>query len=118
MMTKSIFILAAFFLISFNAGAMGPTLTGNAIYPVCSTHDSRCAIFINGWLGGYHFGTMIVANELGAKSTRAYFCFPEKINIMQLANVFTKYLENNPKDRHQPASDLVFVSFLDAFPCK
>jgi len=117
-MIKLITMILAILFASSNVIASGPTLTGSEIYPVCSKKNDNCTTYINGWLGGYDFGTMILANELGAQGTRVYYCFPDEINIVQLTDVFTQYLAHNSKERHYPAKDLVFMAFIDAFPCK
>jgi hypothetical protein len=45
------------------------------------------------------------------------FCFPEGVTRGQVADVVLQYLEDNPKFRHLPASELVVGALFVAFPC-
>jgi hypothetical protein len=53
-------------------------------------------------------------------STRAenLFCLPEGINNEQVARIFYKYLQENPKSLHRSGKTLLFTSLIEAFPCK
>ncbi|OGA05844.1 MAG: hypothetical protein A2W68_08690 [Betaproteobacteria bacterium RIFCSPLOWO2_02_64_14] len=44
-------------------------------------------------------------------------CLPHYATRQQLADVVTKYLRDNPAERHQPAQFLVLEALATAFPC-
>ncbi len=45
------------------------------------------------------------------------FCLPEAAKNDQLIRVSIKYLEDNPAELHKPATFLLQMAFIDAFPC-
>lgn len=45
-------------------------------------------------------------------------CFPENATTGQMVRVVVKFLEENPKDLHNPEAILVLKTFNINFPCK
>ena len=45
-------------------------------------------------------------------------CMPkELLPREQIRDIIYKYVEDNPRWRHEPVQDLVVLAYMDAFPC-
>jgi hypothetical protein len=53
-----------------------------------------------------------------AKGAVRGYCEPNGVNLAQAADVFCKYLKDNPADRHKAASELLDIALSEAWPCK
>jgi hypothetical protein len=53
-------------------------------------------------------------------SSQGLICLPKEKpqTVGQLARIVVKYLEDNPKQLHEPAASLATVALSKAFPCK
>jgi archaeosine-15-forming tRNA-guanine transglycosylase len=78
---------------------------GNEITTLCRTDKE----FVAGYVAG--------AVEKTRKSSAVY-CLPEKATVVQGRDVFCKFLQENPEQRHRPAAELLDVAFGSVWPCK
>lgn len=46
------------------------------------------------------------------------FCLPPRTQLGQIRDIVTKFLEENPKERHNHAGVLVLVPLMESYPCK
>jgi len=60
----------------------------------------------------------VIANLAIALGAIKSYCIPQGATIGQAADVFCKYLKDNPADRHKNAADLVTTALNDAWGCK
>lgn len=63
--------------------------------------------FANGYISG-------VANALDD----VLFCLPNGVTVGQLVDVTSRYLRNNPAQRHKGASLLIVNALVQVWPCK
>lgn len=92
-------------------------LDGNSLYAECSAPQgdavyyskaSRCMGYI---LGVYD--DMMVMLQL---QYRREACAPSGVTAGQIVDIVTKYLRDNPQERHMPAPMLVRIALFEAFP--
>ncbi|WP_374990067.1 Rap1a/Tai family immunity protein [Rhizobium sp. TH2] len=103
------------------------------MHDYCTSRPQIVAGYVAGW-GGKHewdkdaatltaLDTMpgTTANNVAmsaVNTAKGGVCLTEGITVGQLNEVFCKYLENHPENRHQSATELVQKSFSEAWPCK
>lgn len=67
---------------------------------------------------GYVTGVVDAHGLSGANPSRLVSgCIPFRVSSSQASDVVCKYLESNPKGRHQVASLLVDEAVVEAWPC-
>ncbi len=52
-----------------------------------------------------------------ATNTLLGVCVPLEVEHGQIIDVFVKYLNATPNQRHLPARSLLYSAMLEAFPC-
>lgn len=72
---------------------------------------------LSGSLGDRMFAMGFIAGISDAYDEDV-FCLPPRTQLGQIRDVVTKFLIDNPKERHNPAGVLVLVSLMESFPCK
>ena len=89
--------------------------SGNFMHAQCSPsaakQHSNCAFYLSGLTKGA-FGQAVLTES------KELFCVPLGVTNGQLVDVFYKYLDDHPAQRHMDAAVLAFFSLRDAFPCK
>lgn len=87
---------------------------------------AACAQYVNGntllsdLRGGSNdrmFALGYIAGVADAYDENA-FCLPPRTQLGQIRDIVTKFLEENPKDRHNHAGVLVLVPLMESYPCK
>lgn len=68
-----------------------------------------CAMYINGFFGGYHTLSWMIEQPL--------FCTPVGGTTAQYGRVFAKWSAEHPELAHEVASKGFFASLIAAFPC-
>lgn len=128
-MKKLLFVLMAAFVQPQLAGA--ELLTGNDLYGLCSsrhvpTSQSACNFYTFGVLDGITLGTYSAERRNGDQDELiklsdvdrlSGFCIPNEIARAQATDIFARYLEENPHERHHTAERLVLNAMREAFPC-
>lgn len=120
--------------LTFSGAAFSePSTSGNDLYAACKTAPDHplqafCTGYVMGYVDGRNWGTFIAVNRLElAESAQdantlgnklAGHCVPENATNGQLVDVAKKYLEEHPEQRHESARTLIWLSFLNAFPCE
>lgn len=117
---KKISLFLISFLIVFNSYA----ITGNMILPICE--DSIKFENNNGVVTNYYRGTSQITNDgictgyvaaIADTGEGTLFCLPPYSTYGQDIRVFVKYLNNNPEKLNLQATDLVYQSLKNAYPC-
>lgn len=110
--------IASFFILllsSIVAHAQTAGLTGNMLHQTCnSTNDNEkliCTSYVLGLVGG-------AVGQAALSKTNIVWCAADAVTIEQYRDIFAKYLNDHPENRHIGASIIFFKSMLDAFPCK
>jgi hypothetical protein len=65
-----------------------------------------------GRYAGFIDGVVVSFNAVGLT------CMPEEVTTLQIYDMVGKYLEENPKERHRNALDIVSEVILEAFDCE
>lgn len=91
----------------FTTPASAYFVTGNQLLKNCEGKDMFCM--------GYVLGVNDTHKALSPKAPM--YCLPEEVTGGQLYDVARKFIQNNPEQRHMPASFLVLRAFELAFPC-
>jgi hypothetical protein len=87
--------------------------TGNNLHDMCSspmTGELACSAFVSGFVFGMN-------GQANADDAMPLFCYPPDATLQQLADVFKKYLTDNPQDRHRPAVNLLVESMRKNWTC-
>jgi hypothetical protein len=74
---------------------------------------NSCGDNVYGCLMPYAAGLTDMHQALGGTD----FCLPVEVTQGQVADVFKKYLDDNPAVRHHPAAVLFIEAMRAAFPC-
>lgn len=91
--------------------------TGVELYKVCTTDRGsktyvdqtyECIAYITGAVDAFRTTRNV---------TKVKSCIPADVTISQLRTVTIDYLQKNPKQRGESASDLVFAATRTAWPC-
>lgn len=123
--------------------AFGPTmttaesvlLTGNQLYAMCNVNAEAepvsfafCTGYVIGYVEGRNWGTFTAVSRLlepesaaeGNKIGNALVghCVPEDANYEQLIDVVVGYMQRHPESRHESARALIWLSYIEAFPCE
>ncbi len=73
-----------------------------------------CLSYMRGLAAG------VVATQgvyMGFKKQPELLCVPTGATMAQLMSVSLKYLNDHPADLHRRLGDLIFVSWVESFPC-
>jgi len=94
--------------------------TGNELLLICKSSHSyergHCDGYIRGAIAGFDAGN--VHGSDGVTSMKPpIFCISRQVTILQLRDIFIRYLEQNPGHRNLPAEPLLFSALTIAFPC-
>ncbi|WP_088158793.1 Rap1a/Tai family immunity protein [Achromobacter xylosoxidans] len=88
--------------------------SGNWWLERCQAGDAvsqgSCVWFVYGFTQG------LAAQAVGSGAQKIY-CQPESVTYGQAKDIWIKYMQDNPAERHKPAGVLLMVSMLKAFPC-
>ncbi len=104
--------LTALYLPAYGANDNG--VTGNDWHSICNNKKADrpggCDTYVVGVVSG-------IKAQAAITSTKEPFCAPPKVSYQQYADIFFKYLDNHPEQRHELAVILALQSWRDAFPC-
>lgn len=92
---------------------------GNELYRMCqenSSLNSPCLGYIVGVVEGLNTMNSIAVSKY-KPTAQMEFCLPEHATYTQLVDVVKKYLIENPAERHEEASILIFFALQNIFPC-
>jgi hypothetical protein len=113
-------------MITFHGG------TGSRLLPLCETAmkngpggtrtfkptETNIQDAVDGtFCRGYVLGVVDSLITINGKTEMTY-CIPANADNDQLVRIAAKYLNDNPAKLIDPASLLVIMSLIDAFPCK
>lgn len=130
---RLILILALIGIYSLSANkAEAQQISGNSLYEACRSDNSVmggfCIGYIIGVIEGRSFGAFQVLERLDpSESTAAAnnlvdqllgHCIPENASNEQLRDVALSYLSKNPETRHETARLLLWLAYVEAFPCE
>jgi hypothetical protein len=85
--------------------------TGKRLYSLCTAET----LSEQAYCGGVITGTWDM--YLAAFPDQRLVCLPGNVTVEELRDVVTHYLRDNPRERSQPASDLVGLALATNFPC-
>ncbi len=112
-------IAAVFLVMLFSTAAWGSFVSGSDLLEQCKLSEGP---FLQGECYGYIAG---VADIVGAFKEAGWretdYCLPSGesgVTLGQAKLEVVKYLENHPGELHRSASGLIYLAFVDAFPCK
>ena len=112
-------IAAGIFLVLFNAQTWAGFVSGSDLLEQCKLSVSP---FLQGECYGYIAGVAdIVGNFKEAGWREKDYCWPSGESGVSLGQVkleVVKYLEKHPEDLHRSASGLVYLAFVETYPCK
>ncbi len=86
-----------------------------------------CNGYIKGFWDGRYFGLAEVDFHLektetfvGKELAKKYgmYCTAEGVTTNQAAEVFVKYMDSHPENLYESAREMLFNSFVEAFPCE
>jgi len=105
------YLLMIVLLFSFNQASAAVFFTGNELYGFCRPDPDKSIGVCNGYVTAF-----IDTESWEGTST---FCLPKR-NFMnqQAIDVVSKYLKDNPEQRHLLAPVLVNMALMEAFPCE
>lgn len=78
-------------------------------------YDQYDAALCTGFMQGV-IGTVIFYSETLKKDDK--FCLPNNVTNGQLVRILVKFLKDNPKMLNENRVSLVWLAFMDAYPCK
>lgn len=110
-MMRRIVLIA--FLLGLPVGSQAENMNSQMYFALCS--DVPKVTFNAGACVGFVIGAHSTFAYTGVK---APFCEPESGNNQQYAQVWVKYLKDNPQTHHLPAIVTYLDSMARAFPCK
>lgn len=124
-----IILVAAFGVLVASPAAAG--FTGNTIYEQCVNRNrGGISAYVAGvWekasLDLFTAALYVVTKETDPEARKHNFllpgisnaCVPQGVTMGQMADVFCKYLTENPNRRQSGAASLVMKSLENAFPC-
>lgn len=89
--------------------------TGNELYSACigdTESKLRCASYVAGVADG------VAGAQMVAEPAPYRLCIPvNAVSRLQIMDVATKFLRDNPADRHRAAAVLVYRALVEAYPC-
>lgn len=104
-MLRKIAVVLLFALLT-QAPAQAAWYTGNDLLARCNAGGEPAML-----CAGYVVG---IADAFAANDN---FCIPASVNLRQLVDVFVRFLEQHPDERHLQGSGLVARALAKAFPC-
>ena len=102
------------------APAAADPVEGNTLYSLCEAPADAspppvCVAYIIGTFEGFVLGRYIMS--LPNPDSVLNPCIPDSADNRQILDVATKYLAENPAERHNSARFLIMQSLTEAFPC-
>jgi hypothetical protein len=98
----------------YDQGNVAQFYSGNTFYDMCSKFPNDRACW--GYVAG--IADVMSSNKRSSNSINGRMaCVPDEAPVMQLRDVVVHFLQEHPKDRHAPASELVAGALAQAFPC-
>jgi hypothetical protein len=108
-------IVAVLLLASSSQGEEGEKrfvfMTGNALVEACAEPDLTCLGYVTG------VADAVTALEGFGVLRKGAYCMPGNVSQGQLAAIFSKYLQENPAERHYAAASTLLGALAIAFPC-
>ena len=103
----AIIVVFALVFFSNDTKAAGVFQSGNTLYQSCISEEATQKTFCIGYLQGS------VDMMEGAQA-----CTPGNMTGLQVKDIFTKYMRENPEFRDKRADHLMIVIFGTLYPCK
>ena len=111
--------------------AYSASFTGNEMYQLCSADDDLSQFICDFYFAGIHEGLaagaftvlMSVDPTVSTEKMNEHiqlflgYCVDETVTREQLGDVITRYLKDNPQNRHHSARLLYREAMMEAFPC-
>jgi hypothetical protein len=99
--------------------------TGNDIFQLLESNDKAGELIAYYYIQGvvdaeddYVAAEIVSAmKEKREKFRTEHFCLSKNVTMGQVADIYRKYLANNPEHRHASASRLLRFVLLQEFPC-
>lgn len=87
-------------------------LSGNWLYNLCNNNKTYCFTYIVGYTRGIYDIGYYDSNQ----KPEDILCIKKKnITFEQMTDVVTKYIKNNPQERHKYLGDIIFNALQKAF---
>lgn len=87
---------------------------GNVWLERCKSNDPTRNLSCMSFVAGFSNG--ITAQAIGSHVPKIY-CQPEGVTYGQSADIWVKYMQENPSKRHSLGGVLFMLSHIQAFPC-
>lgn len=88
--------------------------SGNYWLKLCESAEplaqNACTWFV------YGFNQGITAQAIGSDARKIY-CMPDTVTYGQAKDIWTKYMKDNPAERHKLGGVLLMTSMVKSFPC-
>ena len=93
----------------------------------CSSDEQfsaiQCISYIDGFRDGRNYGMFEGAQRPSLtyeEISQQYgiVCVPQKASNIQLVEVFIKHINEHPEYLHKGPDDMLYLSWLEAFPCE
>jgi hypothetical protein len=107
-------VTACLFALLTSIPAHGFFIGGNTLWQHCG--DTTQGVDHYAFCTGYVVAVLDSQEAYLAKE-KHLFCIPAEVVSSQLVDVTKQYIENNPSQRHLPATFLVIQAYQAAFPC-
>jgi hypothetical protein len=91
--------------------------TGDELYRVCTAAKGDKAYIEQTYECIAYITGAVDAFSTARRVTKVRSCIPEGVTISRLRGATMAFLEENPKLRSEPASDLVFAATRKQWPC-
>ena len=112
-------VAAVVLMVLSSAQAWAGFVSGSDILEQCKLSESQ---YMQGECFGYIAGVAdIVSNFKEAGWREKDYCWPSGesgVTLGQVKQDVVGYLERHPEDLHKSASGLVYLAFVEAYPCK
>ena len=115
-MRKIILIAFTLMVVGGNISASAASLSGNKVLKICKDPDQVPKGICIGYVNGASEGLTMLLSLTSAKKM-GRICIPNGVTNGQKKDIFIKYLENNPKDRHMIPFVLFAAAMREAYPC-
>jgi hypothetical protein len=89
-------------------------ISGNDLLDDCTATTGPKTLYCM----GYVVGALDMAAQSGHDVRGWKFCLPDTVTQVQMMDVVTSWLEQNPTQRHLAASNAILQSMRLGFPCE
>lgn len=115
-------LIVAMVAISAFSGPMAGTalagfLDGNDLHSLCSDSPVVAGYYVVGVIDNEVDQDRAVTADGQVVLTREFLCIPDGVVGNQARDVVCRYLDENPEDRHWPASGLTYNAIRVVWPC-